>query len=147
MAKIRTIGSSEHIILAAAARLSAGEGEKVSRACGTAVVQEIEDATGKRMSIGTVCTCLDRLEKRGFLASKVSDHEGRRPKRYYSLTDAGEKKLVELHDAIEAIWKGLKLGKGSGRGSLKLSAANHGGQKAHSPHTPRKKKTDPPTLA
>jgi PadR family transcriptional regulator, regulatory protein PadR len=146
MARIRTIGSSEHIILAAAARLSASKKHEVSRACGTAVVQEIEEATGKRMSIGTVCTCLDRLEKRGFLGSKVSDHEGRRPKRYYALTDAGEKKLVELHDAIEAIWKGLKLGKGSDRGSLKLSAASHGGQNTHSP-THRKKKSDPPTLA
>jgi len=130
------LGGSEHIVLAAAARLQ-DSGGGFSRACGTAVVEEIERRTGRHMSMGAVCTTLERLEKRGLLESEISDREGRRAKRFYIVTDSGQDMLVETKQALEAIWKGLKL---QVRPSLKINATSRdrlsqGKQRgAHPPH-------------
>ena len=89
------------------------------------------------MSMGAVCTTLERLEKRGLLESEISDREGRRAKRFYIVTDSGQDMLVETKQALEAIWKGLKL---QVRPSLKINATSRdrlsqGKQRgAHPPH-------------
>jgi DNA-binding PadR family transcriptional regulator len=54
------LGEFEYLLLTAAARL----GED---AYGVAIRQQIEDATGRRCSIGALYTTLDRLETKGYI--------------------------------------------------------------------------------
>jgi PadR family transcriptional regulator PadR len=101
-------GGSEHLVLTAVPRLKDTD-LNVSRASGVSVKKEIEQQTGRSMSIGYICTTLDRLEKRGLLKSEVSDRDGRRPKRFYSLTKPGQEALIEAKQASESMWNGLDL--------------------------------------
>ena len=108
MRRSDVLGGFEHLVLAATARLKdTATGD--SHASGLSVRNEIDVQTGRNVSVGAVCTTLDRLEKKGLLKSEVSDRDGRRPKRYYSLTGPGLAALVEAHRAVERIWKGLRV--------------------------------------
>jgi PadR family transcriptional regulator PadR len=102
------LGDTDHMVSAAVAQLKDSD-SALSYASGLTVVKEIESRTGRQFSIGTICATLDRLEKRGFLTSEVSDRDGRRPKRFYYLTGEGQKALLEARHAVDSIWKGLKL--------------------------------------
>jgi PadR family transcriptional regulator PadR len=103
------LGGFEHLVLASAARLKDGP-FGVSRASGLAVRNEIDAKTGRNVSVGAVSNTLDRLERKGYLTSEISDRDGRRPKRYYSLTGTGAAALVEARKVIESIWQGLEVG-------------------------------------
>jgi DNA-binding PadR family transcriptional regulator len=106
MAQNAVLGGREYLVLAAVPRLRDTDLD-VSLASGVAVQKEIERQTGRLISIGSVCTTLDRLEKKKLLTSDVSDRDGRRPKRFYSLSEPGHKTLVEAKRASDAMWKGL----------------------------------------
>jgi DNA-binding PadR family transcriptional regulator len=80
-----------------------------SLASGVAVRKEIEATAKRRYGIGTVCAALDRLEKAGFIESDISDRDGRRPKRFYSLTSQGHAALLEAREESNAIWHQLRL--------------------------------------
>ena len=98
------LGGFEHIVMAAVLRL---EGE----AYGARIIQEIEDTTGTRVKSGSLYITLDRLESKGYVASRVADPEpgrGGRPKRYMSVTPAGLRILKKARDAMLTIWQGLE---------------------------------------
>jgi PadR family transcriptional regulator, regulatory protein PadR len=57
------LGEFEYLMLTAASRL----GED---AYGAAIRQEIEDATGRRCSLGALYTTLDRLEAKSYSATR-----------------------------------------------------------------------------
>lgn len=70
----------------------------------------LEETTGKNWSFGAVYDPLERLEKKGFLRSSVSDpvkERGGRGKRIYQLTPAGINALIEIKNVTEAMWKGV----------------------------------------
>jgi PadR family transcriptional regulator PadR len=96
------LGGSAHLVMAAIVRLK-------DHAAGDAVRKEIATTTKHPVSIGTVCATLNRLEKAGHLTSDVSDRDGRRPKRFYHLTETGQDALVEARKAVDSIWKGLSV--------------------------------------
>jgi PadR family transcriptional regulator PadR len=121
MGKNDILGGFEHLVLAAAARLRDKE-SAVSRASGNSVTEEIGAKTERQVSIGAVCTTLDRLERKGFLKSDIGEQDGRRPRRYYSLTESGQHALLEALHAVESIWDGLTL-EGDKRPRLNLKAA------------------------
>jgi len=98
------VGGTEHLVLAAVPRL---QKKGVSTASGTAVQKEVKEQAKRELSIGAICTTLERLEKRGLLESEISDRDGRRPKRFYSLTEPGLQALVEARSAFDGLWKGL----------------------------------------
>ncbi len=91
----QSLGSFEAAALAAVMRLG-------NEAYGIAIGKEILARTGKEPSIGAIYTTLERLEKKGFLASKYGEataKRGGRRKRYFSLTGEGTQ-------ALEAHWAG-----------------------------------------
>ena len=61
-----TIGDFEQLILLALVRLG-------SDAYGVTIRREIEERTGRVISPGALYTALDRLEKRGFVSSRLGD--------------------------------------------------------------------------
>jgi PadR family transcriptional regulator PadR len=60
------LGSLEHIILLALARLD-------GNAHGMIVRREIEERTGRNISIGAVYATLERLEAKGYVSSSTGD--------------------------------------------------------------------------
>lgn len=75
-----------------------------------AIIDGLQEATGGGFTVteGALYPALVRLEKRGFLKSENRKNEGRKPLKYYSLTDAGEKRLQTLKDAWIPLVEGME---------------------------------------
>jgi len=99
-----TLGSLEHIVLLAVMRL----GES---AYGVTVRGEIENTTGRALSIGAAYATLVRLESKGFVKSYAGEptaERGGRAKRYFRVTVDGKRALRRTHDAIQKMRDGLR---------------------------------------
>jgi DNA-binding PadR family transcriptional regulator len=70
MARGELLGSLEHIVLLAVARLG-------SDAYGMTVRQEILKRTGRDLSIGAVYATLERLEKKRYVSSSIGERDRR----------------------------------------------------------------------
>jgi DNA-binding PadR family transcriptional regulator len=98
-----SLGEFEHCVLLAVVHL--GE-----RAYGVTVRQEIEARTGRDVAIGALYTSLDRLERKGYLRSTMSDptpQRGGRSRRYFTLTAHGAAALRESRKRMMRMWEGL----------------------------------------
>jgi PadR family transcriptional regulator, regulatory protein PadR len=98
------LGSLEHIVLLAVMRL----GED---AYGITVRREIENNTGRDLSIGAVYATLVRLESKGLvrsLAGEPTAERGGRAKRYFRVTADGKAALRNMHAIIMKMSAGLK---------------------------------------
>lgn len=105
----RSLGSFESMILLAVLRL--GE-----QAYGVTIRQELHLRAKKDVTIGAIYTCLERLEKKGFVESWLGEPtsaRGGRAKRYYRLTAGGLKMLNETYSAIKGLMVGLNLAGGN----------------------------------
>ena len=97
------IGEFEELVLLVVAILH-------ENAYGVAVMEEIENQTGRKINISAVHSALDRLEDKGFLKSHIggaTKERGGRRKRYFKITIAGQRSLDfireqrnRLHDQI-----------------------------------------------
>ncbi len=79
------IGEFEELVLLITAILN-------GNAYGVGVMDEIAARTNRRINISAVHTALDRLEKKGFLRSRVGGataERGGRRKRYFEVTHLG----------------------------------------------------------
>jgi DNA-binding PadR family transcriptional regulator len=73
------------------------------KAYGMRIWQELEERTGEAVIVGGVYTSLERLERKGFVSSRLGDptpERGGRAKRYYSITGAGARALQESERAF-----------------------------------------------
>jgi len=98
------LGSLEHVVLLAVMRLGLD-------AYGMTVRREIENTTGRDISIGAVYATLLRLESKGFLKSHCGEptpERGGRAKRYFRMTARGESALRNTHEIIQRMSAGLK---------------------------------------
>lgn len=74
---------------------------------GVSIKKEIERLTGRRVSVGALQTAISRLEKKGYLRSKVgkgSQVRAGRPKRYYEVTAYGKTVLEQTRDLRNHLW-------------------------------------------
>jgi PadR family transcriptional regulator, regulatory protein PadR len=97
------LGEFEYLLLTAAARL----GED---AYGAAIRQEIEDATGRRCSIGALYTTLDRLEAKAFIKTRMGNstpQRGGRPKRMVRVTAQGVRAASDFYAAVTRVSRGV----------------------------------------
>ena len=97
------IGTLEHIILLALVRLG-------SNAYGMTVRREIEQRTGRDISIGAVYTTLQRLEAKGYVSSTVGEptaERGGRAKRMFRLEASGRRALRASQTAIAQMTVGI----------------------------------------
>lgn len=79
---------------------------------GGAIIDGLEEATNGGFTIteGALYPALGRLEKKGILVAGFrKDVEGRKPRKYYSLTDEGEARLIELKNAWKPLVNGIEL--------------------------------------
>ena len=104
MARGEILGPLEHIILLALVRLK-------SKAYGMTVRREIEERTGRNISIGAVYATLERLEAKGYVSSFTGEptpERGGRAKRFFRIESGGEEALRVSHEAIRSMMRGLK---------------------------------------
>jgi PadR family transcriptional regulator PadR len=100
----RHLGELEHVLLLALAQLG-------DEAYGVSIATLIEARTGRVLSPGAIYTALDRLERRGFAASRWGDstpERGGKRKRYYRLRPAGAMALRQAQEALARMARGLK---------------------------------------
>jgi PadR family transcriptional regulator PadR len=98
------LGSLEHLVLLALVRLG-------PRAYGMAVRREIEQRTGRDLSIGAIYATLERLEAKGYVRSSMGEataERGGRAKRLFRLEGAGEQVLNASQDAIRRMTAGFR---------------------------------------
>ncbi len=98
------LGSLEHIILLALARLDGS-------AHGMIVRREIEERTGRDISIGAVYATLERLEAKGYISSFTGEptpERGGRAKRLFRFEAAGKQALQVSEQTIRNMTAGLK---------------------------------------
>jgi DNA-binding PadR family transcriptional regulator len=97
------LGEFEHLVLATALRLKEGYGAEL--------VRELEERTGRQVQGGALYVTLDRLEKKGYLQSRMGDPDARRggrPKRFVQVTPEGVRALAEHREALLRVWEGLE---------------------------------------
>ena len=100
------LGEFEQILLLALVRLE-------KQAYGMAIRDEIEGRTEREVSIGSVYSALDRLERAGFVASRLGDPtsaRGGRAKRFYKLERPGVVALHRSRAVLSSLWEGVNLG-------------------------------------
>jgi PadR family transcriptional regulator, regulatory protein PadR len=98
-----SVGEFEQLVLFALVRLGAD-------AYGVTIRLDIEERTGRTISSGALYTALDRLERRGFVSSRLGDptpQRGGKRKRLYSLQPAGGRVVARVHESIRQMTSGL----------------------------------------
>ncbi|MEM7284689.1 MAG: helix-turn-helix transcriptional regulator [Pseudomonadota bacterium] len=94
------LGEFEELVLLTVGILS-------GNAYGITVMDEVEEHTGRRASISTIHTTLNRLEKKGFVESYAgasSPVRGGRSKRLYRINLAGQRALERVRLQREKMW-------------------------------------------
>ena len=100
------LGEFEELVLLAVARLQ-------HEAYGMNVRREIEERTGRSVSIGAVYATVERLTNKGLLKAQLKSDTGR-ARRFFALTPSAVRALVAGADFRARMWAGLQL-KGAGR--------------------------------
>ena len=89
-----------------------------NEAYGVTIRREIEERTGRPVSIGAVYATLGRLGDKGLVAFRESDPlpiQGGRARKYFTLTTAGQQALRHSATMLERMMEGLEFGSNSGQ--------------------------------
>ncbi|MFC1725035.1 PadR family transcriptional regulator [candidate division KSB1 bacterium] len=100
---MRILARAEELVLLAVYRLN-------KDAYSVPIRAHLSQITGNDWSFGAIYVPLDRLEKKGYLMSILTDptaERGGRSKRVYKLTNEGSKALLEIKKVEKAIWEGI----------------------------------------
>ncbi|HEX7778939.1 MAG TPA: helix-turn-helix transcriptional regulator [Vicinamibacterales bacterium] len=104
MPRYDALGEFEQSVLLAIAHLGAD-------AYGVTVRREIERRTRRTVAVGALYTALDRLERKGFVSSFMSDptpERGGRSRRHFQLRSGGATALREARERMNRMWAGLR---------------------------------------
>jgi PadR family transcriptional regulator PadR len=98
------LGPFEQAVLISIAKLGTG-------AYGRAILREAGRRLQRDVSAGAVYATLDRLEEKGWVASRLAPgtpaRDGR-PRRYYAVTAAGVRALDGARETMRSIWRGFR---------------------------------------
>ena len=98
------LGEFEHQVLLAILRLG-GEAYSVP------IVGELQDRAHRTVATAAVYVALRRLEKRGFLTSRLESPEesgAPYPRRYFAITEAAMEPLKDSRRSLLSLWEGLE---------------------------------------
>jgi PadR family transcriptional regulator, regulatory protein PadR len=99
-----TLGEFEQLVLLALVRLG-------PEAYGATVRREIEERSGRALSISAVYTTLERLEQKGLVRSWVGEptpQRGGRRRKHFELRPLGARALKVAHAAYAGMTAGLE---------------------------------------
>lgn len=77
-------------------------------AYGVAIKKEMEEQLDRTVSIGAVHASVNRLEEKGFLASRFGDptrERGGKRKKFYRVTTEGQQALQEARHMRQKLWE------------------------------------------
>jgi DNA-binding PadR family transcriptional regulator len=97
------LGAFEQAVLLAVVRLR-------EDAYGRAILKEVQTRLERDVVAGAVHATLERLERKGLLASRLGTGtpiRAGRPRRYYRLQPAGIRALNDARETVDQIWAGL----------------------------------------
>jgi len=100
----RLLGGFEHMVLLGVLQLEGTD------AYALPIRRKIEERTGRAVSRGALYTVLERLERKGYLASQMGEAteiRGGRPKRNYTVTQLGVSALILSKKTLVDLWQGL----------------------------------------
>lgn len=103
------LGEFEQMVLLAVVRLSQGDDDVY----GVRIVEEIERRTRRKAARAAVYITLRRLERKGLLASWLSqpgDERGGKARHCVKITAPGTKSLRDARWAMNQMWTGLDAG-------------------------------------
>lgn len=98
------LGDLEQLVMLALMRLG-------DEGFGAAAQREIAERSGRYVTLGAVYTALNRLEEKGFVASRVGDplpQRGGRRRRHYSVLPLGRRAIADAVRAMQALSSGLQ---------------------------------------
>jgi DNA-binding PadR family transcriptional regulator len=104
MLKSKNLGEFEILVLAALTRLG-------KDAYGVSIRQDIEERTGRSVTVGALYSTLNRLEEKKYVASTIGEataQRGGRAKRHYELTSTGQMQLEKSITALNNMLEGVK---------------------------------------
>ena len=97
------LGSFEEQVMLAVLRTA-------PEAYGMKVRRELEQVTGREVTIGSVYITLDRLEAKGLVSSTRATKAGdATSRRVFAVTRAGAGELVQTKSVRELLWDGVQL--------------------------------------
>lgn len=105
MSRYDSLGEFEQSVLLAIAYLG-------DTAYGVTIRREIERRTTRTVAIGALYTALDRLERKGYVSSEMSDptpERGGRSKRHFRMKAAGVGALKQSRETLARMWKGVAI--------------------------------------
>ncbi len=82
-----------------------------SNAYGVKIREEINERTGRDVAIGQIYTVLGRLERKGFVSSRMGEptpERGGRAKKFYRIEAKGQEAVRESQRDIERLSEGLE---------------------------------------
>jgi PadR family transcriptional regulator, regulatory protein PadR len=82
-------------------------------AYGVNVWEQVQEQTGRKITMSAVHATLYRLEEKGFLNSHMggsTQERGGRRKRFFTLTPAGAHALQEIQAIRSKLWQGIPQG-------------------------------------
>jgi DNA-binding PadR family transcriptional regulator len=97
------LGEFEQSVLLAVAHLG-------PESYGVPIRKLIEDRTGRTVAIGALYTALDRLERKGYVSSQMSEptgERGGRSRRHFRLRPSGAEALRRSRQHLDRMWRGL----------------------------------------
>lgn len=105
MAKGDNLGEFEQMVMLALIHLEGG-------AYGVTIRREIQSRTDRQVAIGAVYATLERLEKKGYATSSISEPEpvpGGRSKKYFALTKSGVSALQHSREMMRRMAEGAAV--------------------------------------
>jgi len=103
VAKGDFLGELEQVVLLAIARLG-------DNAYGVSIRQTIGETAGRTVTVGAVYATLERLERKGFVSSRLAEptsERGGRAKRFFSIESRGKTALRNSLTSTRALLRGL----------------------------------------
>ncbi|TLV02282.1 PadR family transcriptional regulator [Dyadobacter luticola] len=97
------LGEFEEIVLLVVAA-------STEEAYGVTIWESIQQTTGRSITLSAVHATLYRLEEKGFLTSEMGGataERGGRRKRFFKITNFGNRALHEIQDLRAELWKAI----------------------------------------
>lgn len=101
------LGEFEEVVLLVVAACA-------EQAYGVTIWENVQEQTGRSITISAVHATLYRLEEKGYLSSQMGGataERGGRRKRFFMLTAAGSRALVEIQSIRSRLWQAIPEGK------------------------------------
>lgn len=97
------LGEFEEIVLLVVAGCN-------EEAYGVTIWERVQEYTGRSISLSAVHANLYRLEEKGFLTSEMGGataERGGRRKRFFSITNYGNRALQEINEIRQQLWQAI----------------------------------------